>query len=61
MAGALARLGGMENLQDPRDEPTLATLKINEPPGFLRLFASHPPIEARIRALQESARSGRLA
>ncbi len=61
MAGALARLGQMENLQDPRDEPTLATLKINEPAGFLRLFASHPPIEARIRALQEAARNGRLA
>ncbi|MEY4353707.1 MAG: hypothetical protein RLZZ609_1948 [Cyanobacteriota bacterium] len=61
MAGALARLGQMENLQDPRDEPTLATLKINEPPGFLRLFASHPPIEARIRALQAAAQAGKLA
>jgi heat shock protein HtpX len=61
MAGALARLGQMENLQDPRDEPTLATLKINEPPGFLRLFASHPPIEARIRALQALAQAGKLA
>jgi heat shock protein HtpX len=60
MAGALARLGQMENLQDPRDEPTLATLKINEPPGFLRLFASHPPIEARIRALQNLAQAGKL-
>lgn len=55
MANALARLGNMENLQDPRDEPTLATLKINEPPGFLRLFASHPPIENRIRALRQIA------
>jgi heat shock protein HtpX len=53
MANALSRLGHMENLQDPRDEPTLATLKINEPPGFLRLFASHPPIEKRIRALRQ--------
>ena len=53
MASALARLGNMENLQDPRDEPALATLKINEPPGFLRLFASHPPIENRIRALRQ--------
>lgn len=61
MAGALARLGRMENLQDPRDEPTLATLKINEPPGFLRLFASHPPIEARIQALRAAAQAGRLA
>jgi heat shock protein HtpX len=61
MANALARLGQMENLQDPRDEPTLATLKINEPAGFLRLFASHPPIEARIRALREAARSGARA
>jgi len=60
MASALARLGQMENLQDPRDEPTLASLKINEPPGFLRLFASHPPIEARIQALQASARAGLL-
>ena len=61
MAGALARLGQMENLQDPRDEPTLATLKINEPPGFLRLFASHPPIEARIRALQNLSQAGKLS
>jgi heat shock protein HtpX len=61
MAGALARLGQMENLQDPRDEPTLATIKINEPPGFLRMFASHPPIEARIRALQALAQAGKLA
>jgi heat shock protein HtpX len=55
MASALVRLGQWSNLQDPRDEPTLATLKINEPPGFLRLFASHPPIEARIRALEAAA------
>jgi len=61
MASALARLGQMENLQDPRDEPTLATIKINEPPGFMRLFASHPPIEARIRALQNLAQAGKLA
>jgi heat shock protein HtpX len=61
MASALARLGQMENLQDPRDEPTLATLKINEPPGFMRLFASHPPIEARIRALRNAAQAGTLA
>ena len=60
MASALARLGQMENLQDPRDEPTLASLKINEPPGFLRLFASHPPIAARIQALRAAARTGLL-
>ncbi|MEB3260949.1 MAG: M48 family metalloprotease, partial [Cyanobacteriota bacterium] len=61
MANALARLEQMENLQDPRDEPTLATLKINEPPGFMRLFASHPPIEARIRALRAAAQTSSLA
>ncbi|MEB3334908.1 MAG: protease HtpX [Cyanobacteriota bacterium] len=61
MAGALARLGQMENLQDPRDEPTMATLKINEPAGFLRLFASHPPIEVRIQALRAAAQAGRFA
>ncbi len=59
MVGALQSLGQVVNLQDPRDEPTLATLKISEPPGFLRLFASHPPIEARIRALREAANQGR--
>ena len=61
MASALARLGQMENLQDPRDEPTMASFKINEPPGFLRLFASHPPIEARIRALRSAVQTGTLA
>jgi heat shock protein HtpX len=55
MVGALQSLGQVENLQDPRDEPTLATLKINEPPSFLRLFASHPPLDARIRALRQAA------
>jgi heat shock protein HtpX len=59
MVGALQSLNQVVNLQDPRDEPTLATLKINEPPGFLRLFASHPPLEARIRALREAANQGR--
>jgi Zn-dependent protease with chaperone function len=59
MVGALQSLGQVVNLQDPRDEPTLATLKISEPPGFLRLFASHPPIEARIRALREASSQGR--
>ena len=60
MVGALQSLSQVVNLQDPRDEPTLATLKINEPPGFLRLFASHPPLEARIRALREAAGQARM-
>jgi heat shock protein HtpX len=30
-------------------------------PGFLRLFASHPPIEARIQALRSAVQAGTLA
>ena len=61
MVGALQSLGQVVNLQDPRDEPTLASLKINEPPSFLRLFASHPPLDARIRALRQAAGQGELS
>lgn len=57
MVGALRSLAQVINLQDPRDEPALASFKISEPPGFLRLFASHPPLEARIEALRRSGQA----
>ncbi len=50
MINALARLGGIPAGQLPA---SVQTLGINSPPsGFMALFASHPPIEARIAALQ---------
>jgi len=55
MAGALARLGQVSGEVDPRDGGRLNTLKIAAPDRWLSLFASHPPLEARIRALQALA------
>lgn len=50
MMNALARLGGIEPTSLPEG---LASLGINDKPGFMSLFSSHPPIEARIAALRE--------
>lgn len=52
MAGALALLGQVSDQVDPRDGGRLNTFKIAAPDRWLALFASHPPLEARIRALQ---------
>ncbi|HNU11529.1 MAG TPA: protease HtpX [Rubrivivax sp.] len=51
MINALARLGGM----DPGELPkSVATMGISaRPTGMMALMASHPPIEDRIRALQQ--------
>ena len=50
MINALARLGGIPTGALP---PSVQTLGItSSPSGFMALFASHPPIEARIAALQ---------
>jgi len=49
MVKALARLGGIEPSSLPQ---ALAALGINDKPGFLALFSSHPPIEERIAALR---------
>jgi len=50
MIGALTRLGGMQPGALPQ---SIATSGVNGGPGWGALFASHPPIEVRIRALQE--------
>ncbi|MEN9772985.1 MAG: protease HtpX [Pseudomonadota bacterium] len=51
MINALARLGNM----DPGEMPkTVQNMGINSrPSGLMALFSSHPPIEERIRALQQ--------
>ena len=49
MVNALAKLGGLEPGELPK---SMAASGINEKPGFMALFSSHPPIEQRIAALQ---------
>ena len=53
MINALARLGGLEPGQLPQ---AMQAMGISGPrSGLMALFASHPPIEDRIRALQQAA------
>jgi heat shock protein HtpX len=49
MINALGRLGGLEPGALPQ---SIATSGINDKPGFMALFSTHPPIEVRIAALQ---------
>ena len=49
MIHALARLGGLPPGELPK---TLSGFGITDKAAFMALFATHPPIEARIRALQ---------
>ena len=50
MVHALARLGGLAAGELPR---SIQAAGINDQPGFMALFSSHPPIEERIAALQQ--------
>ena len=49
MVNALARLGGLQPGALPQ---SVASAGINNTPGFMALFSTHPPIEERIAALQ---------
>ncbi len=49
MVNALARLGGLQPGALPQ---SVASAGINNVPGFMTLFSTHPPIEERIAALQ---------
>jgi heat shock protein HtpX len=51
MIGALRRLAANHELVDTRHE-ALATLKINGGRKWMAFFATHPPLEARIAALE---------
>lgn len=53
MLAALRRLVDTKDLVDNR-EPALATLKISGARSWMALAATHPPLEARIRALENS-------
>jgi heat shock protein HtpX len=53
MIGALKRLMNNRELVDTSHE-ALATLKINGMRGFMMFFSTHPPLEARIAALEEA-------
>lgn len=49
MIAALQRLGGVEPGELPK---SIQAAGISDKPGFMALFSSHPPIEARVAALQ---------
>jgi heat shock protein HtpX len=53
MINALARLGGIAPGELPQ---SFASSGISNTPGFMALFSTHPPIEARIAALQNASR-----
>jgi heat shock protein HtpX len=54
MIAALRRLAVNGELVDPRHQ-ALATAKINGRRGWMELFSTHPPLEARIAALERAA------
>jgi len=52
MVNALRRLGGLEPAELPK---AFKAFGITDKPGIMALFSTHPPIEARIAALQGAA------
>ena len=52
MIGALRRLATNHELVDTQHHQALATMKISGGRGWATLFSTHPPLEARIAALE---------
>ncbi len=53
MIAALQALKRTMEAQDPRSaQPAFQALKISNPAGLMKLFASHPPLDERIARLQ---------
>ncbi len=54
MISSLQTLRVLQEIKDPHENPAMAAFKISHPmkKGLLSLFASHPPLEARIERLQ---------
>lgn len=57
MINALKRLGQVEPEALPEQ---MAAFGINDKGGFMALFSSHPPIEARIAALEERSKRPKM-
>jgi heat shock protein HtpX len=53
MISALKKLKTLSNRVDPAHK-SMATMKISDRPSLLKLFASHPPLDKRIEALQKA-------
>jgi len=56
MISALQRLQANQGLVDT-SQPQLATMKISGAKGWMALMSTHPPLEARIAALQTGDRT----
>lgn len=55
MISALTALKRTIEIQDERtDQPTFQSLKISSKEGFMRLFATHPPLDKRIESLKRA-------
>jgi heat shock protein HtpX len=52
MIGALEALQRTVQIRDPQAQPALATLKISNPIGIMRVFATHPSLDERISRLR---------
>lgn len=56
MINALEALKRVTQIKDVRvDQPAYQALKISNPTGMMRLFASHPPLDERIARLRQGA------